>query len=195
MSLQTGLIPDGGPVTSSQANDDQLSGSRAKQEQLRPPAKLLGAVAMLLALSVAGGVGAVGRSFSASCNTSCMVALGYQGCLGWLPTLSSLHVIVAVPLAAIATSALTVELGRMRSTQYLLATGMAAILAAVLSFVSLMKPWDAFDYITVVTTDDTRAPVNQRPPCAAAEFSHLCVCARVQSPTTCCRYFLEEAFS
>ena len=177
LSLQTGLVAADGPVSSSQANEDQalqLSGGQAKQEQLRPPAQLLGAVAMLLALSVAGGVSAIGRSFSAPCESPCMASWGYQGCLGWLPTLSSLHVIVAVPLAAIATSALTVELGRLRSTPYLLATGVAATLAALLSFVSLMKPWDAFEY-----TDDTRAPVNQRPPVRRYRvFTPVCVCVR-----------------
>ena len=126
--------------------------SKQHKEQLSPSLSLLGAVAALLALSVAGGLGAVGRAMSAPCTTPCMASWGYQGCLGWFPTLGALHVLVAVPLAAIATSALTVELGRQRSTQWLFATGGAATLAALLAMVLLMKPWDAFEY-----TDDTRA--------------------------------------
>ena len=115
MSLQTALVPE------LAASSDGAAVGTA--EQIRPPVRLLTSVAMLLALSVAGGVGAVGRSMSLACTTPCMKALGYQGCLGWVPTLGCVHVVFAVPLAAIATSQLTVELGRLRSRGGLLATG------------------------------------------------------------------------
>lgn len=139
MSLQTSLI-------------NGTERGQARRDGFTLPVTVIGAVACLLALSVAGGLVAVGRSMSAPCTTPCMTALEYQGCLDWFPTLASAWVIVAVPLAAIATSALTVELGRLRSTLCLLATGAAAMLAAMLSMIMLMKPWSAFDY-----TDDTRA--------------------------------------
>eukprot|EP01043_Picozoa_sp_COSAG02_P072583 COSAG02_NODE_13738_length_1355_cov_1.923567_1_plen_184_part_01 len=136
MSLQSVLVPEIG---------DSGGGSSAEVLCDRPPVGLLSSVAILLGLSVAGGVGAVGRSMSLACTTPCMKALGYQGCLGWMPTLGCVHIVFAVPLAAIATSALTVELGRRRLRDGLLAIGTAATLAAVLAMTLLMKPWDAFE--------------------------------------------------
>ena len=122
-------------------------------------------------LSVVGGLGAVGRklvpelsdaaicrelrltsrallstgTFSLACTTPCMHALGYQGCLEWGPTLAATYVLLAVPLTAIATSALTVELGRRQSTAGLLAVGVLSLAAAGAAMALLLKPWAAYD--------------------------------------------------
>ena len=106
MSLQTALVPELLPSPP----------TGAAQQSEREPPRLLTAVVLLLALSVAGGLGAVGRAMSLACTTPCMRALGYQGCLGWYPTLGCAHLVFALPLAAIATSALTVELSRAANT-------------------------------------------------------------------------------
>ena len=121
-------------------------------------------------LSVVGGLGAVGRkpapehsdaeriaadqpvllctgAFSLACTTPCMHALGYQGCLEWGPTLAATYVLLAVPLTAIATSALTVELGRRQSTAGLLAVGVLSLAAAGAAMALLLKPWAAYDYL------------------------------------------------
>lgn len=137
MSLQAALVPELPPSS----NSPKSVG--ASDLSMRTPS-LLAAVVVLLALSVAGGLGAVGRAMSLACTTPCMKALGYQGCLGWYPTLGCAHLVFALPLAAIATSSLTVELSRMRSTTGVVATGAGALLAAFLAMVMLMKPWDAF---------------------------------------------------
>ena len=76
-----------------------------------------------------------------------MHALGYQGCLEWGPTLAATYVLLAVPLTAIATSALTVELGRRQSTAGLLAVGVLSLAAAGAAMALLLKPWAAYDYL------------------------------------------------
>ena len=76
-----------------------------------------------------------------------MHALGYQGCLEWGPTLAATYVLLAVPLTAIATSALTVELGRRQSTAGLLAVGVLSLAAAGAAMGLLLKPWAAYDYL------------------------------------------------
>ena len=129
-----------------QAQMDSGSLLRGNPQQPRPLRAAVAASAagwMLVVLALF----AVGRGMSMGCTDPCAAGIEYQGCLSWTPTLGAAAMLLLLPLSAMATGNLTVELGREGSQNGLAAVAVAGVIGAALCLIFLMKPWSAFDYM------------------------------------------------